>query len=257
LKGHPVGPRSDQYSLAASIYELLSGAPPFRSEDVVSDIQLRPPSLLNRVGSAVNEAIQRALVKEPENRYTSCGALVEALQRAGGAAPVVPPGESMLENHRADQTVVLPRPDTAMLRMRLGAILRAEGLITEMQLQEALTIQQEKKEKLGAILVWLGFVDEESIAQALSQQLKVPFSLLDGEELDTSLLETWPLDLALSHVCLPLRYLGNLIVVAMADPLDLQTLNEVEARFGRQAQLLVTTATCLRERVEALSEKLA
>lgn len=255
LQGLPAGPASDQYSLAASVYELLAGAPPFQSEDIVSEIQLRPPNVLERAGARVNQAIQKALSKSPEDRYANCVEFVRALESAATSKPGVSPVDVALEQRRADETVVLPRPDTAILRMRLGAILRAEGLLTELQLQEALTIQKESKRKLGEILVWLGFVDETSIAQAVSQQLRAAFSTLEGEEIDPEVLGMLTPNIAREKGCLPLRHVGDFLVVAMVDPLDITTLNEIEARYGRQAQLLVTTKTCLAARLDKLAAK--
>jgi serine/threonine-protein kinase len=89
--------RVDVYSLGCLLYECLAGEPPFmrpREEQVLyAHIQDPPPKLTNvrpELPEAIDEVIAKALAKEPEGRYESCGALVEAARAAllpGGPAP--------------------------------------------------------------------------------------------------------------------------------------------------------------------------
>jgi hypothetical protein len=82
--------RADQYSLAAIVYEMLSGRPPFPSGDDVGAllrrvIHERPPSLIDLspwVGS-VSAVVMRGLSKEPRERFQSVAAFAEALRAAG------------------------------------------------------------------------------------------------------------------------------------------------------------------------------
>ena len=90
IKGQPVDGRADQYALACTAFELLTGAPPFRRDDVLAVIYAQtsepPPPLTSRQPGLPPEADQvfaAALAKDPEDRYPSCqdfaGALAEAL----------------------------------------------------------------------------------------------------------------------------------------------------------------------------------
>ena len=82
--------RSDQYSLAAIVYEMLSGRPPFPCGDDVGAllrrvINERPRALVDLapgVGS-VSDVVMRALSKEPRDRFHSVAAFAEALRCAG------------------------------------------------------------------------------------------------------------------------------------------------------------------------------
>ena len=78
--------RTDQYALACVLYELLSGSPPFAGvfetgdpvimrAAVVSD----QPEEIGSVSPAANDALLRALAKDPNDRFPSCAAFVEAL----------------------------------------------------------------------------------------------------------------------------------------------------------------------------------
>jgi serine/threonine protein kinase len=100
VRGNLVDGRSDQYALACSAFELLTGAPPFHREDPMAVAYAQatetPPKLsARRVGlsPAADQVFARALAKEPGYRYPSCGEFANALSRALG--PVSPsPGPS-------------------------------------------------------------------------------------------------------------------------------------------------------------------
>jgi len=85
----PTTPAVDVYSLAAVLYETLTGEPPFKSgsmEQVIAAHMSSPPprpSVVNpRVPAAFDEVIARGMAKEPDDRYGSPGALGRAGQRA-------------------------------------------------------------------------------------------------------------------------------------------------------------------------------
>jgi MSHA biogenesis protein MshE len=65
----------------------------------------------------------------------------------------------------------MPRPE----KVRLGEILLQQQLLTEQQLQDALTEQKRSGRKLGRVFVEKGFVSEEQISTALAKQLQVPY----------------------------------------------------------------------------------
>lgn len=86
--------RADVYALACVLYEMLSGAPPFDGESsrVVLTRQVLDPmpplgEVLDPAGLEVEEVLQRALAKAPEDRFATAGAFADALMTARGYAP--------------------------------------------------------------------------------------------------------------------------------------------------------------------------
>jgi nucleoside-diphosphate-sugar epimerase len=64
--------------------------------------------------------------------------------------------------------------------MRLGEILMRRRFISADDLERALEIQKERGEKIGKILIDLGFVAARDVVSALAEQLGVPVLTLDG-----------------------------------------------------------------------------
>ena len=97
-RGLPVTPSTDQFSLAAVVYRLLSGRRPFdgdTSEAVklqISEIEPPSPSAVNpQLSAVVSQVVMTALSKEPSERYADCRAFADALSRSLGAPAVRQP----------------------------------------------------------------------------------------------------------------------------------------------------------------------
>lgn len=137
-RGDEVDHRTDLYSLAIVAYEMLGGRSPFAGSTphgvLYRQVHEAPPPLRQpRAGepawpAAIDAVLQKALAKEPRQRYETAGAFVEALAGALGAAqpaagqgtvvpaPVAgahrPPadGETTVLVGDAERTVAAPRP---------------------------------------------------------------------------------------------------------------------------------------------------
>lgn len=94
IEGNRVDRRADQYSLACTTFELLSGTPVFPRDQITAVIwahmSMPPPPLTSRqpgLPAAVDGVLARALAKAPEDRYRSCREFADAVRTALGLAP--------------------------------------------------------------------------------------------------------------------------------------------------------------------------
>ncbi len=92
IVGQPYDGRVDQFGLAVTVYELLSGRFPFSGETptAVYEQQKIPPlplaALVSGVPEALSAAVQQALTRDPKQRYASCRAFSEAVLKAAEQA---------------------------------------------------------------------------------------------------------------------------------------------------------------------------
>ena len=124
-------------------------------------------------------------------------------------------------------------------KIRIGGLLIQEGLITQAQLETALSIQKKHKEegqfkKLGEILIEQGFVSEKQIAIILAKQLNLEFVDLYGEKIDYNLMDSFPINLIKNSKIIPFRETEDYIYVATADPLDYDALEVIERMILRK-----------------------
>jgi serine/threonine-protein kinase len=89
VQGKPVDGRSDQFSLAVIAFEMLTGEKPYTGEHLTTVVYKivaeEPPSprrLNPTLGPQIENVLQRALQKKPEQRYSTCQELVQALEQA-------------------------------------------------------------------------------------------------------------------------------------------------------------------------------
>jgi type IV pilus assembly protein PilB len=137
---------------------------------------------------------------------------------------------------------------------RLGDRLVAEKLITSEQLQRALAEQKGSADKLGTILVRLGFITEDSLVSFLSKQYSIPAITVAQVDPDPDVMKLVPEQIAKKHSVLPIKRMGNTLTLAMADPTNVFALDDVGFMTGLQIQPVVASEAAIRKAFERLYE---
>lgn len=119
-------------------------------------------------------------------------------------------------------------------RMRLGDILITEGLITEDQLGVALEDQKKDGGKLGDILINMGFITEDTLFSVLGDQFGIPYVDLAALYVDPKIPKIITESLAKKHRLIPISLEGNMLTIAMEDPLDMIAQDDVRLVTGME-----------------------
>src|SRR5262245_23177258 len=121
-------------------------------------------------------------------------------------------------------------------RKPIGQLLRERNLVSEEDLNNALALQKERRDKIGKILVDMGYVAEREVLSALSEQLNVP--LFDGEypavPIETDKL---PYRFLRSFHLIPVHSEDNVLSVVLSDPTDFETLSAIRLRTGARLKI--------------------
>ena len=116
--------------------------------------------------------------------------------------------------------------------MRLGEILIERKLITQEDLDRALELQKERGDKIGKTLVDMGFIAMRDVLAALSDQLNLPLVAIEGPPPVSPETETLSPRFLRQFRCMPVGREDHTLTLAMADPLDFETLSAVRGCTG-------------------------
>lgn len=120
----------------------------------------------------------------------------------------------------------------ATQKKKLGDLLIEQKVINYAQLQEALRVQNQTGDRLGRVLVSLGFVTEQDIANVLEIQLGITHVKLGNYVLSPATMELIPETLIRQHRVVPIKKEDNRLTVAMVDPLNVVVLDDLHIATG-------------------------
>jgi type IV pilus assembly protein PilB len=136
------------------------------------------------------------------------------------------------------------------MTMKIGEFLLEDSRITQEQLQNALEVQKSEPGKLGSILIRLGYVTEEDIAQALSKQFGYPSINLSKFDIDEKVLELIKPEMARKHIVMPVHRIGSILTLAMADPSNLFVQEEIRFSTNLRIQAVIAPESSIIESID-------
>ena len=129
-------------------------------------------------------------------------------------------------------------------KVRLGELLVNSGVLSNEQLQQALDNPARQGKKLGEFLVDEGIVSEDDLAKALSRQLDLDMIDLQSINVDKEVLNLVPVNVLKKNKIFPFAYKENnfnVLMVAMADPLDYNAIDDINIITNFQVEPVVAT----------------
>ncbi len=139
-------------------------------------------------------------------------------------------------------------------RKRIGEILLEAGLINEDQLTAALSSQKTWGGRLGSTLVRMGFVKEEDILRCLSAQLRLPSVDFRKVRISPRAVAAIPQRIAEKYHVMPVAVKEELgkksVILAMADPTNLDAIAEIEFQTGVNVRPVVATESSIARAID-------
>jgi type II secretory ATPase GspE/PulE/Tfp pilus assembly ATPase PilB-like protein len=128
----------------------------------------------------------------------------------------------------------------------LGRILVARNDLDPDDLERALREHYQTGERIGQILIKMGLATEETILRALAQQLSIPYMRLGDVEIPREIIQRVPAKIVTHYHLIPISHNDGVFRVAVSDPLDMHTLDDLRMVLGTDIEPVIST----REEIE-------
>jgi type IV pilus assembly protein PilB len=132
---------------------------------------------------------------------------------------------------------VKPKPED----MKIGEQLLRNGLVTREQLDHALELQKDLGGRLGKILLKMGVVQEGQLLRHLARQLEVELYDLQSHAVPFKLLSIIPYRVMRERKVVPVSLRDDLLILAMVDPQDCDTIEDVRFETGRKVKAVLAS----------------
>ena len=138
----------------------------------------------------------------------------------------------------------------ATRRKSLGEMLVEAKLIAAEQLQQALVLSQRDGRKVEHVLIEQGFITPQQLAMFASLQLNVPFVNLKKQKVEPKALEQITEAIARKYGVIPLDVIDGAIVIAMEDPGNIQTIEDLAALTRKRIEPMLAIPQDIQEAID-------
>jgi len=139
---------------------------------------------------------------------------------------------------------------------KLGQILVKNGLLDEKKRQDLLSqVEQDESKSLARMLIESKLVNEDEMIGCISQEVDLPPINVARCQVAQDALDLIPEDLATYYVVLPVSKIGNTLTLAVANPFDVLTLDDVKIVTQHELIPVVSNEVAIRKAIERVYKK--
>ena len=132
----------------------------------------------------------------------------------------------------------------------LGQILIEAGLIVEEQMQRVLELQRKSGDRFERILLQQRLITPQQLAFFTSLQLGIPFINLRKEGVQAHAIKLIPESIARKYGIIPVDTTDGVVVVAMEDPRDIETIEDLAAVTMKRVEPVISTSQDIQEMID-------
>ena len=138
------------------------------------------------------------------------------------------------------------------IKQDLPSLLLKKEFLTKRQLEKALKKAEEENKEIDKVLVELGLLTEKEIYQILAEELGFEFIDLSNLEINHELTKFLPDNLARRYNVVPIKIEGDKLYIAMVDPLDVNTVDDIILMTGLQIETMMATESDIKKYINKL-----
>jgi type IV pilus assembly protein PilB len=136
------------------------------------------------------------------------------------------------------------------MKKKVGEILLEKGWVTDEQVKKALGYSKAENCKIGEALVNLEICSQEQVSRALAIHFQLPFANLGKHIIPQEIIDAVPKEVALEHKIVPVARKGRTLVIAMGDPLDFFTIDNLRFILSTEVDCALATPAAVEEALD-------
>jgi len=137
----------------------------------------------------------------------------------------------------------------------LGQMLKEKGIISEDQLDKALEHQKRQSIRLGEALTEMGYADHEDIISSLAEQFDFQVVNPMAVPIPEDVINSVPKNIAKKHNIIPVTKKDELLIIAISDPLDISTLEDLRFTLNINVECVLATKNNIEHAIKKYYDK--
>ncbi len=129
----------------------------------------------------------------------------------------------------------------SVMATKIGEMLLKGNMITQEQLRTALDTQKRTRERIGAVLVKAGTIQESELLSFLGRQFNIPVVDLTKYEINPEVVRLLPEEMVQKNMALPINRVGAKLIVAVSDPSNMAILDTIGFKTGYAVELVLAS----------------